>query len=318
MADLQVVLGNDTGKGAIQKLDSNIKAVNQAVENIDISDLIVNNLVTTDTTKALAAPQGKLLAEQLSILSSDKIDKTQIKNDLLQTAAGNVLDSRQGKVLDNKIATLSNPLKDKKWTVLGDSITEYNFATTKNYHGYIADWCGCTIQNLGVGGMGYSSIVNIYSQFGSINADADYITIMAGTNDYGLNAKPLGAFGSLSADNIAGSILYCLVMFQNNYWNKKLGVISPLPRIDNYGENAIANSQGVTLKMINDILSKTCRHLSIPYLDLYSGSGLYPWTSACSAGYFSNPVHPSGDGLHPNALGHAMIARKILDFMVSL
>jgi len=298
MATLETIVGGvDSGSLAIKKLDRNIKAVNLEIDNIDVTDQL-NTAITTHNSNATAHAD-------IRTKISDNLNKITVLN-------GKDIE------LDNQIKILSNPLKGKKWTVMGDSITEYNFATTKNYHGYIADWCGCTIQNLGIGGMGYSSIMNIYSQFYLINPDADYITIMAGTNDYGLNAKPMGAFGSLSADEIAGSMLNCLVMLQNNYWNKKLGIISPLPREDNWGEISVANSQGVTLKMVNDMLAKTCRHLSIPYLDLYSGSGLYPYTTACSAGYFSNEMHPNGDGLHPNALGHAVIARKILEFMVSL
>ena len=69
MATLEVINGNDIGSNAIKKLDRNIKAVNLEVEDIDISDLIVNNLTSTDATKALAATQGKILDDTISILT---------------------------------------------------------------------------------------------------------------------------------------------------------------------------------------------------------------------------------------------------------
>lgn len=74
MADLQVINGSDSGAQAIQKMDSNIKAVNLEVEDIDISDKIKNNLTETVPGNALDAVQGKALAEQISILKGKVAD----------------------------------------------------------------------------------------------------------------------------------------------------------------------------------------------------------------------------------------------------
>ena len=74
MATLEVFNGNDQGYNAIAKIDRNTIAINQELGGID---------------------------------TTVKIDKTQIKNDLLQTVTGNVLDSTQGKVLNDKISILN-------------------------------------------------------------------------------------------------------------------------------------------------------------------------------------------------------------------
>ena len=49
----------------------------------------------------------------------------------------------------------NHPLNDKKWVVVGDSLTEKNNRATKNYHDYISEEVGINVINMGVGGTGY-------------------------------------------------------------------------------------------------------------------------------------------------------------------
>ena len=62
---------------------------------INISD-IANNLTTTDEGKVLDARQGKVLNE-------NKLDKSDVVNNLTTTDAGKALDARQGKALDDAL-----------------------------------------------------------------------------------------------------------------------------------------------------------------------------------------------------------------------
>lgn len=88
----------------------------------------------------------------------------------------------------------------KKWNCIGDSITEHNSKTTKNYHDYIKDMIGCTVTNYGVSGTGYitDSVVGstsdaFHKRIGSL-ANSDIISVFGGSNDYGRpeNTLPLG------------------------------------------------------------------------------------------------------------------------------
>jgi len=80
MATLEVFNGNDQGYNAIAKIDRNTIAINQELGSALPKTDIINNLISTDTTKALAAPQGKILDDKISILSDD------VTTQLAQTA----------------------------------------------------------------------------------------------------------------------------------------------------------------------------------------------------------------------------------------
>ncbi len=64
---------------------------------------VANNLTTTAAGYAMDARQGK-------ILNDGKLNKTNVLNNLTTTASGNALDARQGKALNDKITTLNNNL----------------------------------------------------------------------------------------------------------------------------------------------------------------------------------------------------------------
>ena len=66
MATLEVFNGNDQGYNAIAKIDRNTIAINQELGSALPKTDIINNLTSTDTTKALAAPQGKILDDKIS------------------------------------------------------------------------------------------------------------------------------------------------------------------------------------------------------------------------------------------------------------
>ncbi|MBL3250348.1 SGNH/GDSL hydrolase family protein, partial [Klebsiella pneumoniae] len=91
----------------------------------------------------------------------------------------------------------------KKWGVIGDSITERNFRTNKNYHDYIAEKINCFVYNYGVSGTGWRTPNGagtgrpIYERIGAMDPTLDLITVFAGTNDWGETGKPLvlGQFG---------------------------------------------------------------------------------------------------------------------------
>lgn len=214
-------------------------------------------------------------------------------------------------------ASIQSPLKGKKWVAIGDSITEVNFRTGKNYHGFVSDNVGgMTIYNYGQAGTGYYGRFNVA---GTISDDPDYVTVFFGTNDWNNsdpnNTKSLGAFGDTANTTIAGCIYLTLSQLITKFYSKKIAVFTPLPRSDNYGSLATANSRGFTLEQLSDVISKTAAHFSLPCLDLYHTAQLPVWTTAGNAFYFTAPGQSSPDGLHPNDAGHAKIAQQIQRFM---
>ena len=92
------------------------------------------------------------------------------------------------------------------------------------------------------------------------------------------------------------------------YKNKDIIFITPIKRFQNNGNNCIypedTNKEGKTIKDYRDAIIEACEYYSIPYIDLYTESGLNPH------------IHPdmftdSSYAVHPNVDSHKRIASII-------
>lgn len=136
--------------------------------------------------------------------------------------------------------TVTSKWAGKIWNVVGDSITEHNTKTTYNYHDYIAQKIGCTVNNYGISGTGWrcpSSVGGtnaIYQRLNSLATNADLITVFAGTNDWAQNggtAMVLGSLGDTSAStSFYGAVDQILSTLVNTYPTKTVAVFTPLQR----------------------------------------------------------------------------------------
>ena len=199
--------------------------------------------------------------------------------------------------------------KNKKWCVVGDSITEVNSTATIRYHDIIKEKIGCTVYNQGISGSGYviSGGLAIVNRIKNIPSDSDLITIFAGTNDWGRNLTTLGTFSDTTKDTFYGALKLSLEGIINKFPTKKIGVITPIPR--NTYRNP--NTAGETLEQYRNAILEVCEYFSIPCLDLYKESGFYVGNSTFNETYLP-------DGLHPNNAGHELLAEKIEKWIETL
>ena len=209
----------------------------------------------------------------------------------------------------------------KKWVCIGDSLTEANSATSKHYFDYIADETGITTANYGIGGTGYANpsgtAGNFTARMASVPTDADVYTIFGSFNDYAYsinNDIPIGTPEDSGTSTICGYInrafdaLFARVPLAN------LGVVAPCPWV------SVNSVTGTTSKTFAEnyvsALRQCCERKSIPFLDLYHGSGLRPWDSNFrDLTYTKDTLH----GVHPDETGHAILAPKFsafLDFLL--
>ena len=208
----------------------------------------------------------------------------------------------------------------KKWVCIGDSLTEANSATSKHYFDYIADETGITTANYGIGGTGYANpsgtAGNFTARMASVPTDADVYTIFGSFNDYAYsinNDIPIGTPEDSGTSTICGYInsafdaLFARVPLAN------LGVVAPCPWV------SVNSVTGTTSKTFAEnyvsALRQCCERKSIPFLDLYHGSGLRPWDSNFrDLTYTKDTLH----GVHPDETGHAILAPKFSAFLDSL
>ena len=191
-------------------------------------------------------------------------------------------------------------LKDKKWVVIGDSIS-YTVGgrtrTDKFYQEFIAENTGCTLFNWGGNGTGYytefKGVSYIYNRINEIPEDANLITIFAGTND-NLN---VGNYGDTDFTSFYGAVDKTVKAIKDKFPLVPLGLITPLPRTVNDLTNAKNKNYSEAIKAIG-------KKYSVPVLDLYADCGFH-----VNNNEFKLNCMP--DGLHPNINGHAMLSKKI-------
>lgn len=198
-----------------------------------------------------------------------------------------------------------SPLKGLKYAYLGDSITAGYGANNIGYGDIISAACGLTGVNHGLSG---SRIIQSASEteamcvrYLTMPDDADIVTVCGGTNDAG-NFLTLGVMADRVKTTFYGA---CHVLFAGliaKYPGKRIGVMTPLSKE--------IGSKTTTLTYVNAI-KEVAAYYSLPVLDLWNAGGLDPNIAEIKTSFVP-------DGLHPNAAGQAVMARRILKFIESL
>lgn len=235
--------------------------------------------------------------------------------------------------------SIQNDWKNKKCCFIGDSITQGTGTSFGNrYYDFLEKMRSINPVHYAVGGYRmidcYSLAQQMYTTEGQ-NLDA--IFLFAGTNDFFGNT-PLGEWYTETQEEIIinsdtqatttrtkrnfiindttfkGAINKIISYLKEKYPTKQIIIMTPIHR--GYAKFSATNIQydelyqnGIGLYFedyINTIL-EAGKIYSVPVIDLYNDSGLFPLDSSYSQ-YFADS---DTDMLHPNALGHKRIARCI-------
>lgn len=194
-----------------------------------------------------------------------------------------------------------NDLAGLTWAVLGDSITAAS-GVERSYHSIIAQKLGLTAINYGYNGswISYTDAMpegnEMCVRYATMTEDADIITCLGGINDINNNAA-LGQMGDTENTTFYGAMDLLIRGLLGKYPGKRIGFITP-PR---YGD-------GAREQPYIDAIHAVCEKYAVPVLDLYREGMASTATAELSATYFK-------DGLHPNELGHDVIARKVEAFL---
>lgn len=200
----------------------------------------------------------------------------------------------------------------KKWVVVGDSLTEVNGTATAKYHDLISQKTGITVINLGDGGTGYKSTDggagdSFMDRVAKVPLDADVITIFGSGNDLG-SENEIGTPTDTGTTTLCGCINTTIDNLLTRMPLANLGIVTPTP----WQQYNPANGQN-KMALYAAAIVEICKNRGIPCLDLYHCSGLRPWDTT-----FKSLAYANADGVHPNNIGHAMIAPKFQAFLDSL
>ena len=211
-------------------------------------------------------------------------------------------------------------LKGKKINFLGDSITAGSGTSCPDaiYHSVLkrnADLAES--RNYGISGTRIARQQKITNEvydnndfckrFEMMDDDADVVVVFGGTNDFGHGDAPFGTFEDRTQDTYCGALHYLMQGLIKKYPTSRIVFMTPIHRLTENEKDA----KGHILKDYVDVIKKTGEYYSIPVLDLWSLSGIYPIIEAQKAAYCP-------DGLHPNDEGNKRIAGLLKNFLESL
>lgn len=212
----------------------------------------------------------------------------------------------------------------KKWFVIGDSLSTLNSTTTKRYIDYIVEKTGINAIVRAVGGSSWGKpqlTDAFFKQALDTPTDTDIVTIFGSFNSWRSSDGdgPSNGKGSVEDDGI-DTYYGCVNTCFKNIYDKaplaKVGVIFPTPWAT---QNPFTYNQ--TAETLISVIDSASKKWGIPTLDLFRRSGMRPWDltyrqlvySKDSGGIDGNPA-----GVHPNEIGHEIIATHVLEFMKTL
>ena len=209
--------------------------------------------------------------------------------------------------------------KNKKWVVVGDSLTEYNQRTNKHYFDYVADATGINVVNMGDSGSGYASERGIgtafYQRVVNVPTDADVITIFGSFNDLseigtGSGQIPLGDADDTGTTTVGGLINTTFDALFTTYPLANLGVVTPCP-----WQYANPTNEPNNASAYCDLIVAVCKRRGIPCLDLFHCSSMRPWDADFRTLAYTKD---NGNGVHPDETGHKILAPHFEAFLNTL
>lgn len=216
-------------------------------------------------------------------------------------------------------------LKGKKINFLGDSITEGAAVADRVNNIYwqrVGNQEGAIVRGYGISGTRIakkrvpSNIarhdLDFIKRTDDMDPDADVIVVFGGTNDFGHGDAPIGKFTDRTEYTFYGAMHVLCNKLIEKYPAAQIVFMTPLHRLS---EDDKINENGqpieTNLEGFRNIIIEVARYYSIPVLDLWAISGLQPKVDIIKQTYMK-------DGLHPNDLGHKIIADKLIGFLKTL
>ena len=244
-------------------------------------------------------------------------------------------------------AMAATPWSGKKVVFLGDSITDpaQTNRPQRVYWQYLAEDLGLVPCVYAVSGYQWDRVYKAAQKMrDEMGLSADAILIFAGTNDY-MNGIPLGEWYDVAEEKVflkgkthnlprrrfskdmktfKGRINTVMDFLRTNFPDQQIVIMTPLHR-GHYDlgdsnvqpEESIPNALGRYLEEYVAALREAADIWSVPVIDLYRESGLYP-VNASYAKCFRYAGPKVWDKLHPNSEGHRRLAKTIAARLMAL
>lgn len=209
----------------------------------------------------------------------------------------------------------------KKINVLGDSIT-YGVGASSEETSYVGllkkEYGEKNVNNYGISGTRIAkrrvpytifpqADQDFLSRIDSMEKDADLIIVFGGVNDYGHGDAIMGEPNGFDEYTFYGALNSLFKKLYMRYPNSQLLILTPLHRFEEEKENML----GYKLEDYVNAIRARAEKYSVPVLDLYTVSGIYPADEDLKLMY-------TIDGLHPNDKGHNRIFQLLNNYIKNI
>lgn len=207
---------------------------------------------------------------------------------------------------DGTNAILASPLKGKKITVIGDSLST-GYTESTNWVNILAENTGANVVNLASNGatIAYRDNDdgnNFYSKMSSVATDSDFVIIMGGGNDM-LQEITAGTFSDINnVYTTAGSVYQLIAYFQQNLPSAKIMFITEPP---------IGGELHELYDPYLNAIIEVCARCHIPCFNMTNNFGLNPAVPQVREIYWLE------DHIHLTVAGHTYMSNKIQKFLES-
>jgi lysophospholipase L1-like esterase len=261
------------------------------------SDLVGNTTLSTSASKILIYLKVGYILSGVNTITMEICNIYITKDTVNYQIVINHMDR-------NKYKTL---WYDKKWSVVGDSITAPFLYPT-----YANTELGFSIlNNYGVSGSRIthgSGSIAVYDRMTTFDCDVDVMTIFAGINDYHASVH-LGDINSTDITQFYGSYnaIVEYILTQNPLL--RLVLVACMQKNDTSETSGlVANSAGLYPKDYRNATKNIAEKFGLPFIDMYTLSGINIYTSETLL----------KDGLHPNEAGNHRIAEVFAGFLKTI
>ena len=209
----------------------------------------------------------------------------------------------------------------KKLAFDGDSIAQGYANGYRSYANYTAEAMGCDLSNTSIGGstLAVKSTAPtdrspLIDRLDQLDTTADALIINIGSNDWHYSWTPMGDMSSSDKYTFYGALKLLCADLLDRFSGKPVVLCTPIKRIQNNGLAYYEqNAYGKTMKDYCDAIKEVAEFYGVPVLDLYGECQINPLIESHKTAYFAN-----ADGVHPNAEGHTIIARRLRGYLSQL
>lgn len=217
-------------------------------------------------------------------------------------------------------------LQGKKVVFLGDSITE-GYGTSdisKVYWNVVAQKTGAICFGYGICGTRIApqrvpSIEHPWEDIyfalrvDEMEPDADIVVVFGGTNDFGHGDAAFGKMTDRTNDTFFGACHLLMQKIMERYPDAKIVVMTPMHRVDEdetcYNDFGVRREGGLVRYV--DAIKEVAGFYGAVVVDMFRTCPIQPT-------YDFHRQRFAPDGVHPNDIGHQLVAQTLLSTLETL